>query len=120
MADKHPKSLRKVKVAATVEPVDRDGVDEEKCEKIAKGITREVKEVMEKNSDKPSGEQVGQVAEAVAERKEQLDQDGTPVRIIVDIFGTRGEDGTEEIHFVATGEGITEDMLDEDYWEEDN
>lgn len=118
MMDKHPKALRKVKVATTVEPVDRKHLNDGQCEKIAKGIKKEVKETIEKNSDKPSGEQIGKAAEAVAERKEQLDKDGPPVRIGVGITGTRGEDGDEETHFIATGEGMAENMIDED--EEDD
>lgn len=119
MADKvHPKSLRNVKVATTVQP--KDGkVDDERAERIAKSLKKEIKETLKQNADKPSGEQAGKAIEKARERKEEMDADGTKVDVGVVIVGTRGEDGEEEVHMHGTGE-LAKDVADDSSFEDED
>lgn len=118
MADQHPKSLRKIKVATVVEP--KDGkVDKEQAEKIAKSLKKEVKETLKKHSDKPSSEQAGKAIEKVSERKDELKADGTNVDVGVAITGTRGDNGEEEVHVHGTGEMAKEIASDPTFEEDD-
>lgn len=117
MADKHPKSLRKVKVGVAVEP--RDGsVDDEAAEKITRSLRKDIKKTLKEHEDKPSDEQVGKALGKVTERKEDLEKEGKNVDIGVAITGERGEDGDAEGYVKGTGE-IAKELSEEEELNED-
>lgn len=112
MADKHPKSLHKAKVAVYAVPKDAS-VDPETVGKIAKNLRRDIKRILQKNEDKPSDEQVGSAMGRVTERKEELAKEGKNIDISVGIVGERGEDGELEAYSKSTGD-IAEIVADDD------
>ncbi|MBI2099455.1 hypothetical protein HYT45_03545 [Candidatus Uhrbacteria bacterium] len=120
MADqKHPKSLRNVKVEANVRPND-DRTDSEHTKRIARAIKKQVKDTLKENEDKPSCEQVGKAFEKVSEKNEELKADGTDVDVGVAVVGTRGEDGETEIHMHATGKEAKEMAEEADEFPEED
>lgn len=105
---KHPKSLHKPKVSTDVTPDRKGSIPEDQVEKIRRQVSKEVKEAIAKNQDKPAEGQVSAAAGKVAEAQEALAVDGKNVSIDVTVTGERGEGGQTVSHEVKAGKAAKE------------